>query len=54
MWDTKGLRKQDPLSGHLYLVRNRDRDRLKIEHWKRDGLAIWYKRLGQGDVAVSR
>jgi transposase len=35
----------DPLSGHLFLFRNRRGDRLKILVWDRSGFWVLYKRL---------
>jgi transposase len=38
----------DPLSGHLFVFRNKRGDRLKLLYLDSDGLAVWAKRLERG------
>jgi transposase len=40
--------KEDPLSGHLFVFRNKKAHSAKILFWDRTGFCIWYKRLEQG------
>lgn len=45
---------RDPLSGHLFVFRNRGGHLLKILWYDRDGLAIYYKRLERGGFQFPR
>ena len=38
----------DPLSGSMFVFRNKNAQRAKILWWDKNGLAIYYKRLERG------
>ena len=42
---------RDPLSGDLYVFRNRKGDRLKVLAWQGDGFALYLRRLERGTFA---
>jgi transposase len=43
----EGVMKQNPLSGSMFVFINKQRDKLKILMWERNGFVVWYKRLEQ-------
>ena len=40
--------KQNPLSSHLFVFRNKPADKIKLLVWDRNGFVIYYKRLEKG------
>lgn len=38
----------DPLSGYLFVFKNKHGDRIKCVYWDCDGFAMWYKALQKG------
>jgi len=47
-----GVIRQNPLSGHLFVFRNRRGNSVKLLYWDSDGYAIWYKRLEKGTFPI--
>ena len=45
---------KDPLSGDLYVFRNKRGDRLKILAWQGDGFALYVRRLEKGTFAFPK
>jgi transposase len=46
---TRDVLRQDPLSGHLFVFRNRPGNRVKLLWWDRSGFCLFYKRLEKGN-----
>jgi transposase len=36
---------ENPSDGRLYIFANKNRDKLKILYWEKNGFCLWYKRL---------
>lgn len=50
----KEVMQLDPLSGALFVFINRQRTKLKLLMWERNGFVVWYKRLERDRFAWPR
>lgn len=51
---TRSVIRQDPLSGHLFVFLNRERNRCKVLVWEKSGYLLLYKRLERGRFELPR
>jgi transposase len=45
---TREIIRENPLSGHLFVFRNKKGDRVKVLYWENGGFVIHYKLLERG------
>jgi transposase len=45
---------KDTFSGHLFVFFSKQKDRVKIFYWDRNGYCYWYKRLEKGLFPLPR
>lgn len=45
---------QSPLNGHLFVFRNRQKDKIKILWWDRNGFWIFYRRIEKGRFKIPK
>jgi len=50
---TRGVIRQDPLNGHVFVFLNRRKNRIKLLVWDRTGFVLLYKRLERGTFHMS-
>jgi transposase len=50
----KNTLKADPLSGHLFVFYNKQRNLLKALYWDKNGFCLWQKRLEEGRFLVPK
>ncbi len=46
--------KKDPLSGDVFIFLSRQRNKIKLLHWQKDGFVIYSKRLEKGTFELPK
>ncbi len=47
------LHNKSPQSGHVFVFRNKSKDKVKLLFWDRNGFVLYYKRLEKGKFKFS-